>query len=214
MRKGSILAVDYDAALCRVSVGDPDDETGSLQTNWLPWFAIAAGDTRDWRPPTEGEQVMLLCPMGDPAQGVVLCGFYSDAFPAPDNAATTHKRVYRDGASLTYDHAAHVLTVDLPAGATINVTAPDAVNVNTKAATVTADTVKLDADVTVTRSMTVLGPLTFESGMTGRGGAAGGATMTIDGAADFSGEVKSQGISVPRHTHTEQGDGQDVSLPK
>ncbi|SES99213.1 phage baseplate assembly protein V [Burkholderia cepacia] len=214
VRKGSILDVDHGAALCRVSVGDLDDESGSLQTNWIPWFALAAGNTRDWRAPTKGEQVMLLCPMGDPAQGVALCGFYSDAFPAPDHRPNTDVRTYRDGAVVAYDDAAHVLGVDLPAGATINVTAPGAVNVNTQTATIKADRVTLDADVTVTRSMTVEGPFTFESGMTGRGGAAGGQTMRIDGAADFTGEVKSQGISLPHHTHREQGDGNDVSEPK
>lgn len=214
VRKGSILDVDHDAALCRVSVGDPDDESGSLQTNWIPWFALAAGSTRHWRAPSKGEQVMLLCPMGDPAQGVALCGIYSDAFSAPDRSPNTDVRTYRDGAVVVYDDAAHVLGVDLPAGATINVTAPGTVNVNTQTAKVTADHVTLDADVTVTRSMTVEGPFTFEAGMTGRGGSNGGSTMRIDGAADFTGEVKSQGISLPHHTHREQGDGNDVSEPK
>ncbi|KAG0188577.1 hypothetical protein DFQ28_004622 [Apophysomyces sp. BC1034] len=208
VRKGSILDVDHGAALCRVSVGDPDDDSGYLQTNWIPWFALAAGDTRDWRPPTKGEQVMLLCPMGDPAQGVALCGFYSDAYSAPAHNPDTHVRAYRDGAVVTYDAAAHVLTVDLLAGATINVTAPGAVNVNTETATVKAATVTLDADVTVTRSMTVKGPLTFESGMTGKGGADGGSTMRIDGAADFTGEVKSQGKSLPHHRHVDDGRGE------
>jgi phage baseplate assembly protein V len=151
--------------------------------------------------------------MGDPAQGVALCGFYSDAFPAPDHSADKHVRTYRDGAVIAYDHAAHVLSADMPEGAIINVTAPAAVNVYTKEANVTADTVTLDADVTVTRSMTVKGPLTFLSGMSGRGGD-GGPTMQIDGGADFSGEVKSNGVSVPHHTHREQGDGNDVSEPK
>ncbi|MDR9048892.1 hypothetical protein FEP39_00573 [Burkholderia multivorans] len=213
VRKGSILDVDHGAALCRVSVGDPDDESGSLQTNWIPWFSIAAGDTRDWRPPTKGEQVMLLCPMGDPAQGVALCGFYSGAFPAPDHSPDKHVRMYRDGASIAYDHASHVLTADLPAGATINVTAPGAINVNTKDALLKAEKFTIDADVIVTRTMTVQGPLEFQSGMAGRGGASG-PTMQIDGSADFSGEVKSKGISVPHHTHREQGDGNDVSEPK
>lgn len=214
VRKGSILDIDYAHALCRVSIGDPDDDTGSLQTNWLPWFAVAAGNTRDWRPPTKGEQVMLLCPMGDPAQGVALCGFFSDTFPPPANTESTHTRVYPDAALVAYDHASHVLDVVLPAGATVNVTSPGAVNVNTKDANVTAETIKLDGDVTVTKSLTVQGPLAFESGMTGRGSNGAAATMQIDGAADFTGEVKSKGISVPFHTHKEQGDGNDVSLPK
>jgi hypothetical protein len=38
--------------------------------------------------------------------------------------------------------------------------------------------------------------------------------MQINGAADFTGEVKSQGISLPKHKHREQGDGQLVSDPQ
>ncbi|KVO50046.1 phage baseplate assembly protein V [Burkholderia stagnalis] len=214
VRKGSILAVDHAAALCRVAVGDPDDDADSLQTNWIPWIACAAGTTRDWLPPTPGEQVVLLCPMGDPAQGVALRGLFSDAAPAPASSADTHTRVYPDGAVVTYDHAAHALTAELPAGATVRVVAPGSVTVQTKAATVQADTITLDAQqTTCTGAMTVKGPFAFESGMTGTG-SAGGATMQIDGAATFTREVTSQGISLPHHKHREQGDGQLVSEPQ
>jgi phage baseplate assembly protein gpV len=101
----------------------------------------------------------------------------------------------------------------LPAGATVSIVAPGSVTVQTETALVQADKVTLDADVEVTRSMTVKGPFAFESGMTGKGGTAG-ATMQINGAADFTGEVKSQGISLPKHKHREQGDGQLVSDPQ
>jgi phage baseplate assembly protein V len=50
---------------CRVSSGD-------METNWLPRFALAAGETRDWNQLTKGEQAVLFCPCGDPAQGIVL----------------------------------------------------------------------------------------------------------------------------------------------
>ena len=124
VRKGTILAVDHAAALCRVSVGDADSDGSGLQTNWIPWVAGTAGGTREWLPPTPGEQVVLLCPMGDPAQGVALRGVYSNAAPAPASAPDTHARVYPDGASITYDHAAHALTAELPAGATVRIVAP------------------------------------------------------------------------------------------
>lgn len=214
VRKGSILAVDHAAALCRVAVGDPDDDSDYLATNWIPWIACAAGTTRDWLPPTPGEQVVLLCPMGDPAQGVALRGVFSDAAPAPASSPDTHTRIYPDGAVVAYDHAAHALTAELPAGATVRVVAPGSVTVQTKAATVQADTITLDAQqTTCTGAMTVKGPFAFESGMTGTGGA-GGATMQIDGAATFTREVTSQGISLPYHKHREQGNGQLVSEPQ
>lgn len=76
VRKGSILDVDHGAGLCRVAVGESDDD--GLQTNWIPWLTPAAGGTREWLPPTKGEQVVLLGPMGDFAQAVALRGIYSD----------------------------------------------------------------------------------------------------------------------------------------
>lgn len=214
IRKGSVMKVDLTSnpPTCRVSVGNADDPDGEgLQTNWLPFFALRAGKTREWNPPTEGEQVVLFCPMGDPAQGVVLCGLYSDDAPAPSTSPDTHLRAYPDGAIVEYDHASHSLSANLPAGATVNVTAPGAVNVNTKAATVTADTVTLDADVTVTRTMTVQGAFSFQSGMSGKGGS--GKTIKIVGGAEFTDDVMAAGVSVSKHPHQAQGANALTSKP-
>ncbi|HDR9048585.1 TPA: phage baseplate assembly protein V [Burkholderia vietnamiensis] len=212
VRKGSILDIDHAKGLCRVSVGDPDENGDGLQTNWIPWLALAAGTTRDWLPPTKGEQVVLLCPMGDPAQGVALCGIYSDAAPAPSASADTHTRIYPDGAVIEYDHAAHSLKAELPAGATMLIVAPGSVTVQTKDATVQADNILLDGDATVTKSLTVKGPLSFESGMTGKGGK-GGATMQIDGGAQFTQDVTAAGVSVANHPHMAQGANALTSKP-
>lgn len=201
LRKGEVFALDLDKGLCRVRSGD-------LETAWVPWFAFSAGTTRDWLPPVEGEQVMVLCPGGDPADAVVLSGFFSDEHPAPSNLPNLHTRHYPDGAVVQYDHEAHALDVTLPAGGTVNIVSPQAV-------TVVAEAVMVDAkQSTFTGAVLVKGPFAFESGMTGKGGAGGGKTMQIDGAADFTGEVKSQGISLPNHDHVEQGDGQPVSKPR
>ncbi|MEX4004915.1 phage baseplate assembly protein V [Paraburkholderia sp. EG285A] len=217
IRKGSVFDVDLTSnpPTCRVSVGDPDDaDNPGLVTNWIPFATTRAGKTREWNPLTKGEQVILLCPMGDPAQGIAIAGINSDAAPAPSHSADKHLRVYPDGAQLEYDHAAHALTATLPEGATVLIVAPGAVNMQTKQATVQADTITLDGDATVTKSLTVKGPLTFENGMTGSAGEGGGSVMKIKGDADFDGEVKSQGISLPRHKHREQGDGELVSEPQ
>lgn len=210
VRKGSILAVDHAAALCRVSVGESDDD--GLQTNWIPWITLAAGDTREWLPPVKGEQVLLLCPMGDPAQAVALRGVYSDDAPAPDDSPDTHTRVYKDGARIAYDHAAHALVAELPAGATMYVFAPGAVTVKTKDATVQAENILLDGDATVTKSLTVKGPFAFESGMTGRGDD-DGAVMKIDGGAEFKDDVVARGVSLAGHPHDAQGEFSRTSRP-
>ena len=132
--------IGLSGALCRV-------ESGDLTTDWIQWFVPCAGETIEWLAPSIGEGVMLLCPSGDPAQAVALRGFYTEDFESPSLDPNKHIRRYRDGALVEYDFAAHILNVDLPAGATVNVTAPDAVNINTKTANVKADKVTLDADV-------------------------------------------------------------------
>lgn len=208
IRKGVVMDIDHASRppTCRVL-------TGKLETTWLPWVALTAGNTIEWNPPTEGEQVLVFSPSGDPAQGIVLRGLYSDRAPAPSSNPAKHVRVYPDGAAIEYDHAQHSLKATLPAGATMLVVAPGRVVVRTQDATVHADVIQLDGEVTVTKSMTVKGPFAFESGMTGKSSGKG-ATMKIDGRADFTGEVTSKGKSLPHHSHREQGDGELVSEPQ
>ena len=207
LRKGEVIAVDYNAGTCRV-------KTGELTTAPIPWFAFTAGETRDWLPPTVGEQVMLLCPGGDPADAVILAGFFSDSAPAPSNLPSLHTRHYPDGAVVQYDHETHALDVTLPEGGTVNIVSPQAVEIRTGDAIVKADTVLVDApESTFTGAVTVQGPFVFQAGMTGTGGAGGGAAMQINGSADFSGDVSAQGTSLHGHAHMEQGDGAPTSAP-
>ncbi|WP_153075781.1 phage baseplate assembly protein V [Paraburkholderia bonniea] len=212
VRKGSVLAVDHARALCRVAVGNPAEGDG-LETNWIPWIAAAAGETRDWNPPTAGEQVILLCPMGDPAQGVALRGIYSDAAAAPSQRATVHQIAYPDGAVVQYDHAARALECTLPAGGTAIISVPGGVvTVETQTAIVKAESVTLDSlETTCTGSLLVKGSLAFEGGMSGKGGS--GKTIRIDGAAEFTGDVSAAGVSVAKHRHMEQGDGAPTGEP-
>lgn len=204
-RKGTVLAVE--GALCRVASGD-------LSTNWIQWFAVYAGDASDWLAPTIGEGVMLLCPSGDPAQAVALRGFYSEDFPPPSTAPNKHVRRYRDGALVEYDFAAHSLTATLPAGATVLLVAPGAVNVQTRTATVQADDVMLDAkQTTVTGNMLVKGAFVFEGGMSGKAGASGGPAAVISGTVAVSDDVIAGGKSSAHHKHMEQGDNAPTGEP-
>lgn len=200
VRKGVIMAIDHSAATCRVSSGD-------LQTNWIRWMAVAAGETRDWNPPTVGEQVLLICPGGDPADALALRGIYSDDAPAPSNAAAKHVRIYPDGAVIEYDHAAHALTATLPAGGSVAITAPSGVTVTTETATVVATSVTLDAaDTTCTGNLTVQGMLTSQGMITGQGGmaissSAGGAAAVITGGLTATEDIVAGTISLKGHRH-------------
>jgi phage baseplate assembly protein V len=98
-------------------------QTGGLLTGWLPVFAQRAGTDSEWNPPSVDEQCLVLSPSGEPAQGFVLVGLYSDAYPAPDDSPTRHRRAYRDGAVIEYDTETHQLRAELPAEGTFELIA-------------------------------------------------------------------------------------------
>jgi phage baseplate assembly protein V len=119
---GVIAEVDHSRALCRV-------QSGRLLTAWLPWFPLRAGVVSHWSPPTIGEQCLVLSPGGEPAAGFVLLGLYSHANPPPADSSSLHRLAIADGALIEYDHAAHALRAQLPAGGTAELVAPGGVSI-------------------------------------------------------------------------------------
>lgn len=115
IRLGTIAEVDHARARVRV-------QSGELLTNWLPWIEARAGATRDWDPPTQGEQVVVFSPGGDPAAGFVISGLFSDAHPAPADSADLWRRLFPDQALFEYNHAASRLRINLPGS--IEISAP------------------------------------------------------------------------------------------
>ncbi|MFA7597667.1 MAG: phage baseplate assembly protein V [Novosphingobium sp.] len=75
IRLGLVLSVDLGEGLAVVQCGD-------VESPPCPWIELA-GQFRSWRPPSVGEQVLLVCPEGDIAAGVIVRGLFSDSFPAP-----------------------------------------------------------------------------------------------------------------------------------
>lgn len=122
IRAGTIAEIDPELPRCRV-------KSGGLMTGWLPFLALRAGEDSEWDPPSINEQCLVLSPSGNPAQGFVIYGLYSDRFPAPDNSLTRHRRRYRDGATIDYDTATHTLTATLPDGGKANLIAPGGVHI-------------------------------------------------------------------------------------
>lgn len=72
--------------------------------------------------------------------------------------------------------------------------------------TIESAQILLDGDTTVTKSLTVNGGAAISGGK--------GQTMTVAGDVDHTGSYSLNGIKVDGHTHTEQGDGKDVSPMK
>lgn len=94
-------------------------KSGNITTAWRPWLNLRAGADREWDPPTIGEQVVLLSPSGNLAQGVVLTGLFSDLIPANGDRDGLHRRTYRDGAVIEYDSIAKHLRATLPGTAEV-----------------------------------------------------------------------------------------------
>ena len=117
VREGTVAAVEGYRVRARYhTAGD-----GAAQlTAWRPWIAPRAGDAAEWDPPSVGERVLLLSPGGDLATGFALGGLF-DAGNPPPSAGRVFKRVFDDGAVVSYDPEAHALAALLPSGATVRV---------------------------------------------------------------------------------------------
>ncbi|MFM2090900.1 MAG: hypothetical protein RLZZ127_1389 [Planctomycetota bacterium] len=123
-RMGVVQEVDLAAARVRVAIG-------TMLTGWIPWLTQGAGGgSISWRPPSTGEQVMILSPSGDMAQGVAIPAVYRATYAPPSNLGTKHIEVFADGTEIEYDLAAHKLKatvageVELQATGPVKLTAP------------------------------------------------------------------------------------------
>lgn len=122
MRLGTIERVDLAQGTVRVRVGD-------ILTDDLPFAAPRAGALRIWAPPSVDEQVVLFCPEGDVAAGVILGALFSDAHPAPAGNATCLID-FPDGTRISYDPQGHKLSVAIGAGGTAEISAPGGLTLN------------------------------------------------------------------------------------
>ena len=121
VRPGVVAEADHALARVRVKYGEEAEAVSA----WLPWLAGRAGGDLEWWAPEIGEQVLILAPSGELANGIVIAGLYSDARPAPASSSDRHVTRYIDGAEIEYDREAHRLKAVLPEGGTAEITAPD-----------------------------------------------------------------------------------------
>lgn len=186
IRIGTIADVDHSAARVRI-------KTGNLVTDWLPWTAARAGTTREWSPPTLGEQVVILSPSGNTAAGVIIPGgVFSDAHGANSNSPDEHARDYPDGARIRYNHATGAL---------------EATGIKT-ALVQASEHCTVDCPKTeITGDLLVRGTLTYLRGLNNAGtgsGATISGPITHEGDLNNTGRISSNGIEL--HTHTHSGD--------
>ena len=114
LRVGNVAEVDHERARCRVAIGD-------LKTAWLKWFTDAASDDSTWWAPKIGEQVMVLSPSGEMAQGAVLPAIYQDKWPAQEASPDVIGRWLPDGTNIQYNSEESTLTINAVGDITLNV---------------------------------------------------------------------------------------------
>ena len=178
IKQGNIVQTDPTQGLVRVQCGE-------MTSDWLPYFVPAAGGVSVHRPPSVGENCIILSPSGEPANGLVLCGLASSQHPQPADTADKTVLKMPDGAVFEYDHAQGSLkirgikTAEIQAAQSITVDCPQ---------------------TTVTGLLTVQGMLTYQAGMTGSSGSGSAATITGN-IVHSGGSLKSNGITLHSHTH-------------
>lgn len=203
IRFGTVSAVDLANARCKI-------RSGNIETAWLPWAAgRASGAKRRWDPPEVGEQVAVISPGGDMAQGLVLPGVYQASAAAPSDSADKDRTVYSDGTVIEYDRAAHALTADLQGTKLfadrnkIELTIGGTVLTLTAAGT-TLKTPQLTVDAeqsTFTGNVAVQGLLAYKGGMTGSGGSG----ASIQGPLSVTGGTVTHNTKNIGSTHTHTG---------
>ena len=199
VRYGSIHDVDHARAMARVAYADGGNGSPVL-TGWLPFRTAMAGEDRDWRPPSEGEQVILLAPFGELASAIILPGLNARAFPAPDALGAKHVVEYRDGARLEYDAEESTLAFALPGDGAVVTVAPDQLILERGACSLlmTDDGISLEAP-----AIRVVGPVAFDGSMEVSG------DVAIEGGA-----VSHAGRDIGKsHTHSGVQPGSAVTGP-
>ncbi|OAV00226.1 MULTISPECIES: phage baseplate assembly protein V [Moraxella] len=198
IRIGTVASVDHAAARCIV-------DCGGIVTAPLPWLTLRAGTDRTWDAPTAGEQVVVLAPGGEMMQAVVIMGLYQTQAPAPAAQAHIKTRHFEDGATITYDTAAHALTAILPSGGTAVITANGGTTINASGGI----TINASGGATINGNTKINGNLNISGSLAGGTGGGGGAT--INGTIKATGDIVAGSISVQNHKHIEQGDGKPTS---
>lgn len=112
MRYGTIIEVDPSRAMARVSFG------GETESAWLRFSTSRAGGARVWSPPAAGEQVVVMSPMGDTGQGVIMGSLPSDSFPAPSSDGGEYRIDLPGGVSISVSGGA--ISINAPGNIIVN----------------------------------------------------------------------------------------------
>lgn len=181
IRTGIVSEVDKVNWLCRVKTGD-------LETNWINWLTLRAGNTRTWWKPSVGEQVVLLSLGGNLETAFALPAIYSEAFPPPDYSEDGTTTVFKDGGWFQYEPETGQLLIRNIKSVLIE--ASDKIELNTAHFVVNADQTRLNSPTVITGDTAIHGGTELN----------GGAKISGD-VTQGGGKMSSNGVVVDDHDH-------------
>ncbi len=226
--RASAHKTESDEATIRVSDGS-GFESGSVE-----YFQGRSGKNASWSPIDEGEQGLLLCPSGDPAQGIFLGGLPSQNSPAISANQDEQRTNFGDGSYMSYDRSSRSAVLNLGNNANITITTTDWTgDVNITGNVHITGMLDVTKTATVGASLTVGGGITFGKGVGGATRSARSASVlagtgnidligSITASEDIettSGDLKVAGATdgksrgFKEHTHTGNGPGSLTSIP-
>lgn len=109
---GTVVEADYEKARVKVTIGE-------WTTGWLPWLTRRASNDINWCALEVGEQVLVISPSGDMAQGVVIGSIYQQQQQdlvsdiPPEKRQSIQRIKYQDGTTIEYDRDKHLLKADV-----------------------------------------------------------------------------------------------------
>lgn len=159
IRIGIVLSVDHAAARCSVRIGDP--EAGAIETPEIRWGASRVGKTRVWSPPVEGEQVLIACPAGEIAAGVIITSIASNEFP-PASDHHPDLIAFEDGTTVSYDAEQHLLSISTASTGMVEITANGGVVITSSEGITITGPVTITGDVTVDGQISSTGDMLAE----------------------------------------------------
>jgi phage baseplate assembly protein V len=114
------LVQAQDASKCAVRVVFPDRD--QLQSWWLPVIVLKTQNDKSYWLPDIGEQVVCLMDEYD-EDGAVIGAIYSSADVPPVQSPDKLHMEFRDGCAIEYDRSSHAMTIGLPSGGALGISA-------------------------------------------------------------------------------------------
>jgi phage baseplate assembly protein V len=114
------LVREQDTTKCAVRVTFPDRD--QLQSWWLPVVVLKTQDDKSYWLPDVGEQVVCLMDEYD-EDGAVIGAIYSSADVTPVQSPDKLHMGFRDGCAIEYDRSSHAMTVNIPNGGVLSISA-------------------------------------------------------------------------------------------